>query len=498
MEINKSDNHGSRYTGRGNAQEEDPVTRRLYPGCVLICFYLCVLATFTFDSSRRTSFIRPAVIILVTLVAIGVYWFCQKKLSADRVILLIFAASFIVKLCYVLYVTISENGADLQHDFYVENGYGHADYIRWFYENGLKLSDQNPAEMGQFYHPPLHHILAALWAHMQTFTGLSYERALAGIQFLTLFYSCSCTFVAERIFRKIGLKRFGLIVATAIIAFHPTFIILAGSLNNDILSILFIFLAIYATICWYYNPSTKNIIWIALSVGFGMMTKLSVAVVAPPIALVFLVKWIREKKIWKQYLKQYCLFGIICVPLGIWYSVRNFVKFGVPFGYVPRLSEASTQYVGNHSLFERLFDFSNHPFHNVFVNWTLGDSEYNIIVDLLKTSLFGEFDLGSYFSPKIIPLCRIALVINVVLIAIALFATVFFLIKKNRFLDGVMKWFLGGYYVLLMAQYLVFCVQYPHTCSMDFRYIVPTLLIGSLFIGILLEYRSSRPMKQRK
>lgn len=469
--------------------KNNPDRSRLYPGCVLLCACLCVLAAFLFDSSRRTSFVQPAIIILAVLLLTGVYWFLRRKLSADRVLALIFAASFVVKLWFVLYVPINANGADLQHDFGdFYNGKGHAGYIQWFYENGLKLIDQDPTTLGQFYHPPLHHMLAALWAHMQTLAGISYERAIAGIQFLTLFYSCCCTFTAERIFRKIGLKKYGLIIATAIIAFHPTFILLSASVNNDILSILFIFLSVYTTFSWYQDPSYKNIVWIALSVGLGMMTKLSVAVVAPPIALVFLIKWIREKKIWKQYLKQYCLFGVICVPLGIWYSVRNLVKYGVPLGYVQRLSDTSFQYIGNYTIWERLFDFSNHPFRNIFENWTSGETEYNIIVAILKTSLFGEFDLGSYFSSDIIPFCRIALIVNLLFIAWALFATFYFLAKKNLYLDDVMKLFLGGYYFLLMVQYVVFCMAYPHTCSMDFRYITPTLLIGSLFIGISLEY----------
>ncbi len=63
--------------------------------------------------------------------------------------------------------------------------------------------------------------------------------------------------------------------------------------------------------------------------------------------------------------------------------------------------------------------------------------------------------------------------------------------------DRTMKIFLGGYYVLLMAQFLVFCFQYPFTCSMDFRYIVPTLLIGALFIGIFTE-RMEKKRSEKK
>ena len=49
---------------------------------------------------------------------------------------------------------------------------------------------------------------------------------------------------------------------------------------------MFLFIALLYTIKWYKNPFF-NIIMIALSIGLGMMTKLSTALIAPITAIIF-------------------------------------------------------------------------------------------------------------------------------------------------------------------------------------------------------------------
>ena len=50
-----------------------------------------------------------------------------------------------------------------------------------------------------------------------------------------------------------------------------------------------------------------------------------------------------------------------------------------------------------------------------------------------------------------------------------------------------MKVFFGGYQILLFANFISFCFKFPHNCSMDFRYIVPTMIIGAMFIGMFVN-----------
>ena len=102
--------------------------------------------------------------------------------------------------------------------------------------------------MNQNYHPPLHYLISAAWLKVQTLLAGSefYACAVENIQILTLFYSSAAMLVSRSLFRLLGLKGRGLVAAMAVVAFHPSFIILSGSVNNDMLSVLFSLLSVLA------------------------------------------------------------------------------------------------------------------------------------------------------------------------------------------------------------------------------------------------------------
>ncbi|MBQ2603985.1 MAG: glycosyltransferase family 39 protein [Acutalibacteraceae bacterium] len=455
--------------------------------CVIVLGILCILSAIVFDVTQSYDGTALVVCGMIVVIGLAIYLAINKKLTTQNIILLLFAAGFILRLDYVLFTKLSETSRLRQHDVYdFGSGKGHSGYIEFFYENGFKLPDFDPTTKAQFYHPPLSHFLAALWMRLLTTFGASYSRAISSIQFLPLFYSSCCMIVCERLFSKLKIDGLGKILAVSIVVFHPEMILLSGSINNDCLSVLFTMLAVYHTVAWYQESTTKNILMIALSIGLGMSTKLSVALVAIPIAAVYLLKLIFEKKKAYEYLGQYCIFGLLCIPLGMWFYVRNFIKYKVSFTYVPRLGDASDQYLGNYSTYERLFDMSYHPFENIFLNRIATGAEYyeyNPFVSLIKTSIFGEYKYDKI--PEFF--CKTLLVLNVLMIAFSIATFVYCLIKKSNYLDNTMKVFFGGYQILLFANFISFCFKFPHNCSMDFRYIVPTMIIGAMFIGMFVN-----------
>ncbi len=449
-----------------------------------------VLSCILFDKTKDLSGIRMAVFGLVIVALVGGYLAFTKKLTVKNIILMLFSAGFVIRLNYVLITTVSFRVR--QHDLYkFGEGRGHSGYIEHFYNNGFTLPDINPLTKAQFYHPPLHHFLAALWMRLLTTYGMSYQRAIESLPFLTLFYSMCSLVLCERIFDKLNLRGYGKMVALSIAAFHPTFLLFSGSVNNDNLSFLLTLLAIYATLKWYNEPSMGNIFLIAAAVGLGMSTKLSVALVAPAIAIVFIIKTFWEndnmfKKIWKQYV----VFAVVCIPLGLWYYIRNSVRFDIKITYVPKLSVKADQYVGFHSVYERLLDFSNHPFKNVFVNKVVNGEgeyfEYNPFVVIMKSSLFGEYTFTRYYD-KITPFCQILLILNFIMVLLSLIAMLYCVIRKSSFINYTVKVFIILFYIITMTSYFIFAFKYPHNCSMDFRYLPVTVVIGSLFIGMAAE-----------
>jgi len=277
------------------------------------------------------------------------------------------------------------------------------------------------------------------------------------------------------------------------------FLLLAGSLNNDTLSVCLAFAVIALTLRWRERPTAGNILLLAAALGLAMETKVSNALFAVPLAALFLVrlvKWLRDRDLGKsrkiRKIAQFAAFGAVSVPLGMWWSVRNYLRYGTPFGYVPTAASImSPQYIGYFGLRERLFFFQVvRPF--VAMPGEMGAleagelPEHGIALASLKYSLFGEWRLAERGSATYI----LASALFWVNLALAAAATVLLLIRllqalRRRRDSGVL--FLSLLSVTLLVSQVVFCIEYPHVCSQDFRYIVPTLLCGACFLGRALQ-----------
>ncbi|HHZ06298.1 MAG TPA: hypothetical protein GX401_05870 [Clostridiales bacterium] len=446
-------------------------------GCVIfISFMYC---WFMKKMVTNISFLFVAGGIVTILFA---YWLYRKnRLNTGNIIAILFFMGFMLRLIYILYTTVAVR----QHDVGIfGSGSGHSSYIEEIY-NTFALPQGDVRLIWQHYHPPLHHILEAVWLHLITAFGVSFNNAIEGTQFLTMFYSMVSLVLSYKIFKFFKLKGVAIISAFAIIAFHPTFIVLSGSINNDMLSITFILGAILNTLYWYRKPTFGSIIKIALCIGLGMMTKLSVWMIAPGVAFVFLTVLIKNRHKIGKYLLQMLTFGCICVPLGLWWSIRNFLLFRVPFTYVPGLTIADPQYVGGYSVFQRLFDFNPSQFTSVFDQFVFYGGkyyEYNPTVGLLKTAMFDE---ANYVGVDI--LAKLLFWSGTVLAVMAVASMIYLLFKKTDVLDSAIKIFFTITYVIILASYYVFCFVFPHTCTENVRYIVPLIVLGAVYVGIAIK-----------
>lgn len=430
--------------------------------------------------------------------------FFTKRLRTEHVILFLLVAGFLLRLAYIFYTSIYTR----QHDMHLFTGStGHAGYINYFYER-IQLPDFDPRTRWQFYHPPLHHFTAAMFMRINTNLGMSYETACESIQILTLFYSSACMLLTLKILRLLKLKGAALFLPLAIVCFHPSFILLAGSINNDILSITLMFGAIYAALLWNRKPTVRRILLVALCIGGAMMAKTSGFLIAPAVAFIFLRKAVLDRAHLSKYIGQFVLFGIVCVPLGLWWSVYNYIRWDMPLNYVPRLGTADQkQYVGFRSVWERLFGVHWDQLGSVYMNWGSAPYyEYNVFIGLLKTSLFGELSFFSMpstgFSLRNFLGYSASVVLfysNLCLVVGSLISMVVLKVKKYRIGEKGEGIFFFLIWFVVFGMYIMFCFTHPHTCTQNFRYAVPTLLTGVVFIGKFLEYvRQAEKMKFRR
>ena len=171
-----------------------------------------------------------------------------------------------------------------QHDIGVIGSSGHLDYIYTIVKTGILPTSNSE----QLYHPPFYYYISAILFKIATLFYDNNDFAFNAVRLVPCIASCATMIVSYKIFRNLKLSKPAILIATTIVCLHPAFIYLAGSINNDMLSIFFGAVTILYTIKWYFDQSFKNIILLALALGLGMMTKLSVVMIAPVIAVVFL------------------------------------------------------------------------------------------------------------------------------------------------------------------------------------------------------------------
>ena len=409
-------------------------------------------------------------------------YFVYKKKGKSALILFYALTGALLRINYCFYTPHWER----QHDVVgFGNEFGQAAYIEWFYNN-FKLPDFDPRDKWGFFQPPLHHMTAALFMRVQTLFGIGYTKACENVMLLTCAYSLLMLYFSYRIFKQMKLSGWPLYIAFALSAIHPGFILLSGSINNDCLCELFMVMGLFYAVEWYRKSTVINIIKIAFCVGLAMFTKLLGAIIAPGIALLFLLKWISGgKKDFLKYLKQFAVFALISFPLGLFYPVRNFVRFNVPLNFTPEVGEP----VGSYSFTQRLFDIKTAtPFACMIKNGDTYD-EYNIFLAMLKTSLFGETNLSAD-SVKMVPFAWAALVTAALLAVFALLATIYVCIvaikeKNTEYL------FWGTAYIVPVVFMINLCFSAPYFSSQDFRYIQYVIIVEALFTGLFFKQRGN-------
>ncbi len=177
---------------------------------------------------------------------------------------------FIALVFRIIYIQVTPYNVR-QHDLEFANKGGGLDYIRTMYETG-KLPDSN---VGQYYHPPLYYVAAAIWMKAANIFTSNSVIMYESLQWQTLIYSMLLIYILYKILTKLKIKDKYIYLILLAIAINPTLIILSGTINNDMLSILLIFWTILRLMKWYENSDAKNTALLGLITGFSVMTKTS-------------------------------------------------------------------------------------------------------------------------------------------------------------------------------------------------------------------------------
>lgn len=392
-----------------------------------------------------------------------------KKKDFDIQVFIIFVLAFIIRLLYILYTDWNFRQHDIGN---IENMNGHSGYILYLLNN-KHLPNFDPTSVWQFYHPPLHHFLSAVWIGLHGFMPYGADAQLESVQFLTLFYSCVCMYTYYLILNELGFQKERMVLTLAISFLAPIFVFMSGQINNDQLSLVFMLIILLYTIRWIKVQTFNNILPIAFSFGFGMMTKLSVASLAFPVGIVFIIMFIKsfKNKNTLVIIKQYIAFLAICAPLGLWWSFRCLYLYKMPLGYVPRFPDDSWMFVGQRSVLGRLFKFITH---SIYMD---GDPlDFNPTIGLLKTWVFEEY--GFNYNPYHFLVSYPLFFVNLLIVVSGIYN--FFNSLQRRQYKNIVSFFLGITLVISMVSYYLFCFGFPHACTMNIRYATPIIFVTDI------------------
>jgi 4-amino-4-deoxy-L-arabinose transferase-like glycosyltransferase len=440
---------------------------------VLCTLFLMYILSFSDYNVRYIQMIMQAAIL--TAIALYVFLIKSKSSAFNTAILLLLFIGFVMRIGYAVYTPIDVRAHDL--GAININSNGNAAYILCLYINH-SLPTSN---IYQFMQPPLFHVLAALI--------MSLSRIITGIQdpvlllesarLVSCLASCATLVVAYKIAKSLQLNECSLLLFISITAFLPNHYLLAGRINNDALSVFWMYCIILFTIRWYHKQNILNIVMLALMFGFGLMTKFSVAMLSIPVGVLMiyvLYQASKKHEFWRLLMKM-TLFLLIASSLGLWFYIRNWILFKQPIGavYVFKSEIYDWLYIGDQSFWTR---FGVPSIREFFQGYGLAEtSTSNVWTYLAKCPIFGEFgyEISRVFK---FPLQAS----HTMIILLSLIGTAY-TIRNSIHKKHVLWLFVSTTWLSITVSYFVFIIQYPFFCSLDFRYMVPVSLCGALFIG---------------
>lgn len=370
---------------------------------------------------------------------------------------------------------------DVRNFHYPENG-GHFGYIGYIYNN-LSLPKGSPMGIWCFYNPPLFYIISTIAIKISMiFTG-SIDISFENLQLLSFGYYFIFIIYLYRILKELKIKK-SLIPTLLFVATSPALLIMSGSINNDMLSISLSIIAIYYTMIWYKDDSLKTLLKIALTISLAIMTKISSALIAVAIAFVFLTKVMKNKKEFSKYICHFTIFAIIALPIGLWFPIKNLVLYDIPITYVQSVDTSSGAYISKYSAFDRFFKIGKNHLDSVNIDMGPETPEYNIFITTLKSFIIDEhidYENNTLLS-FIIP---VIFIVSILLSILYLINILYLIINRMKFSNWIYFFLLIG--ILQIGSYISFCFNYPFTFTMNFRYIIPSLITYAVITSLISD-----------
>lgn len=463
-------------------------------GCLPVWLISCQPALSAAFSARSALWCAAAACLFLS--ALLYETVVRKRRDTATLLSYVLIGSFVLKALYVL--TTPYNASP--HDLFSfagfdspEYGEGHLGYIEYLCKY-RQLPDFDPRGIIEFTHPPAFHILSALMLSVTMDLGAGERLAYESLQILPLLFANLAVLAMLRTMEELGIKGKALLLLSVFLGVYPFYMIFAGAANNDIMSACLMSYALLYTVRWWKEPVLKRILPIALSLGFAMGAKLTAATLSFPIGGVFLWNLWRDRRQWKEYFLQFTAFLGVCAPLGLYYPVRNWIKFGVPMNYVFPQPRDGYQYISDPSLWSRLGLPTREQLSYAFREFDAGITK-NVFIETMRTALFDE--IQPYTTGIFLKVALVMLWLSIFLCLWMNIALVWSMCKKGT-LPPAMKFFLLMGYGVMLLLYIKFTLDEPFICAMNYRYIPLGILYPCIGSGLWLQGGAADPPEKRR
>lgn len=420
--------------------------------------------------------LSPLYLLISELVILSLCCYLHSQKN-QAVLFFILASSFCCHLFYIQTIPVNL----YQHDL---NGI--LLYMNKISLDGFNWKNFNPWSMYYLFHQPLHFLIQAYLYDFSISFWNSVSLAQETLQYLSLFFVTGTAIIVAAILKELKIPSRLYLFALLLFVFNPTLFLFSGYISDDTPLLFWECCVIYFAIKWFNTEKTHYIVLCAGCFALGVLTKLSLLMLVPALAFLFLYK-LFHKRLARSVWFDLNLFIIIAVPLALIWIVRNHILFDMQFYNVPDTSPNGQNFYYL-TFADRILDFSQllSPFIQAP---TVVDA--NMWLALIKTELFGEWNWSLTYAFLLYP--AVLLYSFNLLIKITVLLSCCFIIYtsfKSKFSFNPICVFFIILYFTLWGYSFKYAMDYPFACSSDFRLFALLMLSDIVLLSLALDKTS--------
>ena len=373
----------------------------------------------------------------------------------------------LLRVTYVLSTDVFTRAYDTQ---------GHIEYITHLFTHGTLPELRQGWESWQ---PPLYYIVAAAWMKMTTLLSAGSQAALLrSVQLQSLLLSLATlaagAWIAFMLFPKKN-DRLKALLFLSIVATFPGLVFFASRIGNDVLLAPLSFIALGFLLRWWKTDNTRDWYSAFLVIVLGIFTKAN----ALPLAGIAWTCLLLRHDPWRKKIILGAGSAGLLVLLTGWFFLQRYgidrtAVLGANMGSLHsglRVENTLWNIMSFHPVFTVL-----HPFNNT---WMDSEGRQFLWDFVYRSAFFGEFS----FPPAVRPMASAMLISGMAAAVAALAGALRSVRDRNTF--GIPCAVCA---VLLLSALACYRLQFPFSCTADFRY-APALVIPLAYFAVEGAFR---------